>query len=134
MKRRVSGILAFSSVLCLLGTGCSGGKSDPEAEAPPPLKVERVEDRNVFEVDHPERFELAKATEHIATPQLRVTGTVNPDIARAVPVISLAVGRVVEIHARLGDTVKKDQLLLKVQSADISGAFSDFQKAKADEQ
>jgi cobalt-zinc-cadmium efflux system membrane fusion protein len=59
---------------------------------------------------------------------------VNPDISRAVPVISLAVGRVVEIHARLGDTVKKGQLLLKVQSADISGAFSDYQKAVADEQ
>ena len=134
MKRRVSAILAFSSILCLFGTGCSGGKSDPQAEAPPPLKVERVEDRNVFQVDHPERFELTQATEHIAAPQLRVTGTVNPDISRAVPVISLAVGRVVEIDARLGDTVKKGQLLLKVQSADISGAFSDYQKAVADEQ
>jgi len=134
MKRRVTTLLVFSSILCLFGTGCSGGKSDPQAEAPPPLKVERVEDRNVFQVDHPERFELAQATEHIALPQLRVTGTVNPDISRAVPVISLAVGRVVEIDARLGDTVKKGQLLLKVQSADISGAFSDYQKATADEQ
>jgi membrane fusion protein, heavy metal efflux system len=88
----------------------------------------------VFQVDHPERFDLAQATEHIARPQLRVTGSVNPDISRAVPVISLAVGRVVEIDARLGDTVKKGQLLLKVQSADISGAFSDYQKATADEQ
>jgi membrane fusion protein, heavy metal efflux system len=32
-----------------------------------------------------------------------VTGVVQPDIARAVPVISLASGRVVEIKARLGD-------------------------------
>ena len=50
------------------------------------------------------------------------------------PVISLATGRVVEINARLGDTVKKGQVLLRVQSADISGAFSDYQKAVADEQ
>ena len=134
MKRRVSGILACFSTLCLLGTGCGGGKSDPQAEAPPPLKVERVEDRNVFQVDHPERFELTQATEHVALPELRVTGTVTPDISRAIPVISLAVGRVVEIDARLGDTVKKGQLLLKVQSADISSAFSDYQKAVADEQ
>jgi cobalt-zinc-cadmium efflux system membrane fusion protein len=63
-----------------------------------------------------------------------VTGTVNPDIARNVPVISLATGRVVEITARLGDTVQKGQLLLRVQSADISGAYSDYQKAVADEQ
>ena len=134
MNRRDFAIFSLPLMAALFLMGCSGGKSDPQAEAPPPLKVERVEDRNVFQVDHPERFELAQATEHVALPLLRVTGTVNPDISRAVPVISLAVGRVVEIHARLGDTVKKGQLLLKVQSADISGAFSDYQKAVADEQ
>jgi membrane fusion protein, heavy metal efflux system len=134
MNRRDFAILSLPLIVALSSTGCGGGKSDPQAEAPPPLRVEKVEDRNVFQVDHPERFELAQATEHIGLPQLRVTGTVNPDISRAVPVISLAMGRVVEIHARLGDTVKKGQLLLKVQSADISGAFSDYQKAVADEQ
>jgi membrane fusion protein, heavy metal efflux system len=40
----------------------------------------------------------------------------------------------VEIGARLGDTVKKGQVLLRVQSADIAGAYSDYQKAVADEQ
>lgn len=134
MNRRDFAILSLPLIAVLFSVGCNGGKSDPQAKAPPPLRVEKVEDRTVFQVDHPERFELAQATEHIALPQLRVTGTVNPDISRAVPVISLAVGRVVEIHARLGDTVKKGQLLLKVQSADISGAFSEYQKAVADEQ
>ena len=134
MRPGTPAILVFASVTLCLGSGCSGGKSDPQAEAPPPLKVERVEDRNLFQMDHPERFKLAQAAEHIATPQLRVTGTVNPDILRAVPVISIATGRVVEIDARLGDMVQKGQLLLKVQSADISGAFSDYRKALADEQ
>jgi cobalt-zinc-cadmium efflux system membrane fusion protein len=50
-----------------------------------------------------------------------------------VPVISIATGRVVEIKARLGDVVKKGQVLLRVQSADMSGAFSDYRKAVADE-
>jgi cobalt-zinc-cadmium efflux system membrane fusion protein len=134
MNRMDFAILPLPLILALFSTGCSGGKSDPQAEAPPPLKVERVEDRNVFQVDHAERFQLTQAAEHIATPQLKVTGTVNPDISRAVPVISIATGRVVEIDARLGDTVKKGQLLLKVQSADIAGAFSDYRKAVADEQ
>ena len=133
MKLWVYAILALASIVSVLGAGCSGGKSDPKAEAPPPFKVERVEDRRVFEVDHPERFQLVQATEHISTPELNVNGTVTPDISRAVPVISIATGRVAEIDARLGDTVKKGQLLLKVQSADISGAFSDYQKAVADE-
>jgi len=133
MSRRGVAILPFALIAVLILVGC-GEKNDPQAEAPPPTKIEKIDDRNVFKVDHPERFQLTQAQEHIATPQLRVTGTVNPDISRAVPVISIAVGRVVEIDARLGDTVKKGQLLLKVQSADIAGAFSDYRKAIADEQ
>jgi cobalt-zinc-cadmium efflux system membrane fusion protein len=113
--------------------GCGEGKSDPKAEAPPPAKVESVQDRDIFEMDHPEQFTLTTAEEHISFPQLRATGTVNPDISRSVPVISLATGRVVSIGARLGDTVSKGQVLLRVQSADMSAAFSDYRKAVADE-
>jgi membrane fusion protein, heavy metal efflux system len=134
MNREDFAILCLALLAALLLVGCSDGKSDPQAEAPPPLRLERVADRNLFRIDHPERFQLTQAAEHIATPQLRVTGIVAPDISRAVPVISIATGRVVEIDARLGDTVKKGQLLLKVQSSDIAGAFSDYRKAVADEQ
>ena len=134
MNRRDFANLLFPLLVALFLTCCSGGKSDPQAEAPPPLKLERVEDRSVFRVDHPEQYELVQAVEHVSAPELKVTGTVNPDISRAVPVISLATGRVVQIDARLGDVVQKGQLLLKVQSADISGAFSDYRKAVADEQ
>ena len=45
----------------------------------------------------------------------------------------MASGRIVEIRARLGDTVKKGQLLMRVQSADLSEAFSDYRQAMADE-
>jgi len=120
--------------LSLAVMGCNDSKPDYQAEAPPPLKVQKVEDRNLFKVDRPDQFALAEAVPHVATSQLRATGTVNPDIARTVPVISIATGRIVEIGARLGDTVKKGQVLLRVQSADIAGAYSDYQKAVADEQ
>ena len=132
MSHKRIATLALALALGLFDAGCNR-ESDPQAEAPPPLKVQRVGDRNVFQADHPEKFPLTQAVAHAATSQFRVTGTVNPDISRNVPVISLATGRVVEISARLGDTVKKGQLLLRVQSADISGAFSDYQKAVADE-
>src|SRR5208282_4127 len=68
--------------------------------------------------DHPDQFPLFTVIEHAATSQLVATGVVAPDVARTVPVISIATGRVVEIKARLGDTVKKGQLLMRVQSAD----------------
>jgi cobalt-zinc-cadmium efflux system membrane fusion protein len=64
---------------------------------------------------------------------MNATGVVQPDISRAVPVISLASGRVVEIKARIGDTVKKGQVLLRVQSNDVSGAFQTYVKAQNDE-
>lgn len=114
-------------------SGCKKSESDSKAEAPPELKVQSVVDRNVFEVDRPERFPLATSVAHSARSELSVTGTVNPDVSKNVPVVSLASGRVIEIHARLGDFVTKGQLLLKVQSADISGAYSDHQQAIADE-
>ena len=117
--------------LGLVLTGCST-HADPEAEAPPPAHIEHEDDLNVVKADHPEQFPLVVAAMHAAASQLVVTGAVNPDVSRTVPVVSLASGRVVEIHARLGDTVQKGQLLMRVQSSDISGAFSDYRKALAD--
>ena len=126
---------ALAFTLGVLLSGCGGeSKGDAKAEAPPAAKVEREEDVNLVQVGHPGQFPLATAVARVATSQLVVTGTVNPDISRSVPVISIATGRVVEIHARLGDVVKKGQVLLRVQSADMSGAFSDYRKAVADEQ
>jgi len=130
-------MMKWTPMWLVLGTllaSCGGGQNDPNAGAPPALKVEHVDDSNVFPVDRPEQFPLTTAVGHTTTSALNVTGTVNPDISRSVPVISLAAGRVVEVKARLGDTVKKGQVLLRVQSADISSAFSDYQKAVADEQ
>ena len=42
-------------------------------------------------------------------------------------------GRVVELKVRLGDYVNKGELLLTVRSTDLASAFSDYQKAVADE-
>jgi cobalt-zinc-cadmium efflux system membrane fusion protein len=94
--------------------------------------VVQEQDPNLIVVDNPDHFPLAAAVEHAAASSLRVTGTVAPDISRTVPVISLASGRVVEILARLGDTVQKGQLLMRVQSADIAQAYSDYRKSQAD--
>lgn len=123
--------LLFCSTLYLVG--CADGKGDPKAEAPPLVLVEHGQDVSVVQVEQPEKFPLAIATAYETTSQLIVTGTVTPDISRSVPVISIATGRVVEIHARLGDTVKKGQLLLRLQSADMSAALSDYRKAVTDE-
>src|SRR5579863_7653560 len=109
MLRMGAKYLGFWFALASLSAGCGASKGDPKAEAPPAAKVEQEQDANVVRVDHPEQFPLFTATEHADTTQLEATGVVAPDVARTVPVISIATGRVVEIKARLGDTVKKGQ-------------------------
>ena len=134
MKRFTFPMAALLSIAALIFSGCGEKKGDPAAEAPPAAKVEHAEDVNVLQVDHPEQFPLTTAQQYVSSSQLVVTGSISPDVSRTVPVISIATGRVVEIRARLGDTVQKGQLLLRVQSADIAGAFADYRKAMADEQ
>ena len=106
MKTKFVGPIVVAALclpLSLLFVGCNESKADPKAEAPPAATVEPDLDANNFKVDNPQQFPLVTASEHKAAPALNVTGVVQPDINRAVPVISLASGRVVEIKARLGD-------------------------------
>ena len=123
--------LGFAALL--LFAGCNGkGDADGATGAPPPAQVERENGSNIYKVEHAERFPLVTAGKYTSVPELTVTGVVNPDVLRSVPVVSLVSGRVVDIKARLGDTVEKGQLLLKIRSADISGAYSDYRQAVAD--
>jgi len=118
---------------CLSLTAC-GKQFDPAAGAPPAAQQTTAGDMSLVKVDKPDQFPLVRAERIDVPTRLDVTGSVNPDIAREVPVISLASGRVVDIRARLDDNVRKGQLLLKVQSPDITNAFDTYLKAKNDEQ
>ncbi len=134
MNRALIFITILAAAMTLFLEGCGGKvKADPRLEAPPAAQVEKELDATLVQVDHPEQFPLVRAVEHVATPELQVTGVVSPDVSRNVPAISLASGRAVEVLARLGDSVQKGQLLLRVRSADISAAFSDYRKAVTNE-
>ena len=142
MNRTMLWSVILVAVLAVILAGCEN-KVSAQAQAvagtklgtgPVPVKVEPDLDTNNFKLDHAERFPIVTAAEYVATPELNVTGVVSPDVSRQVPVPSLATGRVVEIDARLGDEVQKGQLLFKVRSTDIAGAFSDYRKAVKNEQ
>ena len=131
---RAAAALALAASLGLALTGC---KSKEQGDgAPPPAKVIQVADMNLITIDANDvaKFPLVSATEIESASELSATGSVVPDISREIPVISLANGRVVDIKARLDDNVKKGQLLLKVQSPDITAAFNAYLKAANDEQ
>ena len=128
-------LVAAASCLTALAlmTGCNK-QSSPADGLPPSAQIVETGNLNLVTVDKPEQFPLATAERVDVADQLQVTGSVFPDIAREVPVISLASGRVVDIKARLDDYVKKGELLLKVQSPDITNAFDVYLKAVNDEQ
>ena len=122
-------LLAASLAFC----GCGNHKDAAAAEAPPAPVVDHEADGSTIRVDRPDQFPVATAVEHDAAPQLVVTGVVSPDVSRTVPVVTLASGRVVNVRARLGDTVQKGELLFQVRSDDVAGGYSDYRKAVADE-
>ena len=139
MKSKIVGIgivvLSIGFLLTLAGCGNVHAQAEDAAKqgAPPPANIVTVAEPDLFSVERPDQFPLAAATARPATSELVVTGTVTPDIARNVPVVSLASGRVASIHARLGDTVKKGQLLMTIRSDDVSGGYSNYRMAVADE-
>ena len=131
--RRALVTALFFSAIAIAGCGSKADKDAGDAGAPPQAQVETVANSDLVQVDDAKGFPLATAAAYQAPSQLVANGVVSPDVSRTVPVVSIATGRVVEIKARLGDTVKKGQVLLRVQSADLSTAFSDYKKAVADE-
>jgi len=137
-KGLIVGLLLAVTASLLILDGCSKVHAQTDASAatpgaPPEPKVVPFPDAALFSVDHPEQFPLATAAEHPTTSELVVTGTVTPDVSRNVPVVSLASGRIMAIHTRLGDTVQKGQLLMTIRSDDVSGGYSTYKMAVADE-
>ena len=120
---------AICGALLLAGIGLSC--SDDRKAAP--TKAEVTLDPNLYTVEHPELFKLAKVETRDLPTMLNANGTITPDINSTIHVTSQGSGRVVEIKVRLGDYVKKGQELLSIHSSDLAGAFADYQKASADE-
>jgi len=132
----------FETGLCLglvvLAAGCGRGTASVSAQdtdtGPHAGPVEQDMDPNNVKVDDASKFPTVAAGVYLAASELKATGVVSPDVSRQVPVPSLASGRIVEINARLGDEVQKGQILFKVRSSDIAGAFSDYRKAVKNEE
>jgi cobalt-zinc-cadmium efflux system membrane fusion protein len=124
---------ALAGLALYVAAGCNSKPSDPKSEAPPSAAVVPDANPDLVQVKDSSGYPLFAAARYDAPTTLNVTGTVTPDVSRTIPVISIASGRVLNIYARIGDYVKKGQLLMEVQSTDVSGAFSTYLKAVNDE-
>jgi membrane fusion protein, heavy metal efflux system len=134
-RKSIHLFLVVGAVLALATSSALTACKDKESGGTGPIQVQVVQagDMSLVSVDKPNQFPLVAAEAYDAPATLGVTGSVFPDIAREIPVISLGSGRVVDIKARLDDYVKKGQLLLKIQSPDSSNAFDVYLKARNDE-
>ena len=133
LSRRQIAFLACSFLslsILLLAAGCSGDKPDPSSSK----VVETNADPDVFTMQNANQFALSSVQVRKVSDEVHVNCAITPDVNLSVPVVSLGGGMVVEIKSKLGDSVQKGQVLLLINSPDLSGAFSDYQKAKADEQ
>jgi cobalt-zinc-cadmium efflux system membrane fusion protein len=120
----------------LLITGCrKPNEADREAKEAPPADtaVQAPSAAGTVKADNPAQFALVHANTQERFNALNVTGSVNPDVSRELPVLSLANGRVIALRVRLGDSVKKGEPIMDVQSPDVSAAFGNYIKAVSDE-
>ncbi len=128
MKKRSSRFAAICLFpMIIFGVSCSDGSKAA------PTKKEVTRDPGIYEVEHPEVFPLAVVTTRDLPTVLTATGSVNPDVNSTIHVTSQGTGRVVDLRVRLGEYVQKGKILLSIYSAELAGAFSDYQKAVADE-
>ncbi len=128
-KWRMVRHIPVAILLAALTTALGCSRDTPAATSKPPVTI----DPDVFTADHPELFKTAKAELRKLPTQVSANGVVSPDVNRTIHVTSLGAGRVVDLKAKLGDSVQKGQTLLVISSPDLAGAFADYQKAKADE-
>jgi cobalt-zinc-cadmium efflux system membrane fusion protein len=126
--------LFAAAALALMLAGCKHDTDHSAAEVQPanPTVVETGNSTSV-QVKRPERFLLSAAVMRSVPSTIDVTGSVSPDVSRELPVLSLANGRVVALHVGLGDFVKKGQLVMEVQSPDVTSAFNTYFKTAYDE-
>jgi cobalt-zinc-cadmium efflux system membrane fusion protein len=129
MVRRANALLTASvgaALLLALG-GCKPTQPD---EAAPMF----IEDHGLLEVpaDSPLRSHLAVATIPSAgqTRALQAPAAVEADPAFVTNVLTPLAGRVTDLRVRLGDRVRRGQVLAVVVSGDLAQANADVQKAQ----
>lgn len=122
---------AAIALAAFVAAGCS--RATVDAKVNESVKIHEAPDPNIATIDHPELFQLVTVELRKAPQELAVNGVIAPDVSRTVPVNTMSSGRVVEVKARLGDYVRKGQILLTLTSPDLSAAIADYRKALADE-
>ncbi|MBI5427222.1 MAG: efflux RND transporter periplasmic adaptor subunit [Nitrospinae bacterium] len=106
-------IILFSAVLAAV-MGCDRIANHPAAPVQKPVA---------------KPTEIYKVKTQAVQTFIQTTGTVQPDLEGAVKIVSPLPGYVESVNVKVGDKVKKGDLLLSIKSPDISDAYSAYLSA-----
>ncbi|MDP9895550.1 cobalt-zinc-cadmium efflux system membrane fusion protein [Variovorax boronicumulans] len=124
------GLLAGAALLLVL-TVYRAHASAPPVAAPGPLLV-REGNRLVVPAGSALRDRLRVETvgDAASAHEVALPATVEADPARTANIVPPLTGKLVELKVRLGDTVRRGQLLATIASPDLAQAVADAQKAR----
>jgi len=147
MKTMHMPLAALLAAAVLLGAGC--GASEDSAKAKAETKVARKKDekgKGKEEGQHKDEGRIKLSAEEIAragvkveplqprriADTLEVTATIGPNRERIANVLPRVGGRIVQISAKLGDGVKRGQVLALLDSIEVGEAYSAYAQALAE--
>ncbi|MDZ7655311.1 MAG: efflux RND transporter periplasmic adaptor subunit [Sulfurimicrobium sp.] len=122
MKRPLFPIL-IAVLLTAALSGCQGKEAPPAATAPVDPSLVTVP------ADFLQRLKIAPADEGEATETLRVPARIEVDEQRVARIGATVTGRVTQIHATLGQRVKRGEQLATLHSTELSAAQLAYLKA-----
>lgn len=122
MKRPLSPIL-IAMLLAAALSGCKGKETPPAAATPIDPTLVTVQ------ADFLQRLKIAPAGEGEAIETLRVPARIEVDEQRVARIGAAVTGRVTQIHATLGQRVKRGELLATLHSTELSAAQLAYLKA-----
>ncbi len=117
--------------LWLGGCNSATSQADPTIRASAPLVREEGYIRITESSPLRNSLKIAEVEEQSVERPLGVPGVVEADPTKLIKVLPPVSGRIVQLHKRLGDPVKKDDALFTLDSADMAQAYSDAAKAQA---
>lgn len=110
--------------LLFLSAGCVQTHAKQQEEAVDPNKT-------VLNQYQMKQITLDTAHTEAETSEVRFGGTISMDLDHAVPVYSFVSGKVLKVPVKLGDYVKKGQILAVLMSTDLSNNLTQLDAAKA---
>lgn len=113
----------LSLIFVALLSGCKGKESPPAAATPIDPTLVAVQ------ADFLQRLKLAPASEGDAMENLRVPARIEVDEQRVARIGAAVTGRVTQIHASLGQRVKRGEVLATLHSTELSAAQLSYLKA-----